>query len=315
MPLENQHYVPQTYLERFANSRKQVWVYDKKEKRRFQTHIRNIASEKAFYDSEDVERITGDKAYVEKHLGKLERQYGQHVQSLVDSLESGRFSKLSLRHRTFFSVYLTVQMSRTKESRLETAQIIDSMRAFLEDAAAAGGAEVPEGTPTIDQVDEYARDIHSSHLLDGDFIRECAQILSSHIWMVHRAYGESCFLTGDHPVNKRGHIDHPIRSFSGIASPGIEIVFPLTPRYLLTLCDRGHFSVFVPMDGTFRPLICEDNMIYYNQFPIRYSTRYVFAREPEFEFLEQLIMEEPHWADPDRQRIATNHDDKLQKSR
>ena len=118
MPLQNQHYVPKIYLERFANAQKQIWVYDKFLRRKFQAHIRNIASEKAFYDSAKMEATTGDKSFIEKKLSKLEGEYGKQIQSLVDSLNSGAFSTLSLRQKLFFSLYIAVQLARTKESRL-----------------------------------------------------------------------------------------------------------------------------------------------------------------------------------------------------
>jgi hypothetical protein len=47
-----QHYVPQFILRNFACNEKktQIWVFSKKTSKIFQTNIRNVASEKDFYD-------------------------------------------------------------------------------------------------------------------------------------------------------------------------------------------------------------------------------------------------------------------------
>ena len=41
-PTKNQHYVPQGYLRNFS-TKDQIFAYDKRERRKFKTNVRNVA--------------------------------------------------------------------------------------------------------------------------------------------------------------------------------------------------------------------------------------------------------------------------------
>lgn len=90
MTTKNQHYVPQSYLRYFANSKEQLWVYDTKDKKSFKTSIRNIASERFFYDIEELDKTTGKEQFIEKEL------FAQTIEPAFESL-------LSYIRTTYFS--------------------------------------------------------------------------------------------------------------------------------------------------------------------------------------------------------------------
>lgn len=48
--VKNQHFVPQSYLERFTVPSGKLFVFDKPRRAVFQTGPRNLASEQGFYD-------------------------------------------------------------------------------------------------------------------------------------------------------------------------------------------------------------------------------------------------------------------------
>ncbi len=192
-------------------------------------------------------------------------------------------------------------------------QMANTILAIQKKAYRDAGLEPPPDAELLDgsTSEEMARDVQHRGLLDGDEIREMAGILYRHIWVIQEAFGDEEFITSDHPFVKRGHITDTWRSMTGIASEGIEILFPLSPKYLLTLVDRRYFAAMARFDGLRRPLVCHDNMIYSNQFQIKQSNRFVLSRKKDFEFTKMIIAEEPLHGDPNRKRVETNHDDDL----
>ncbi len=312
--VKNQHYVPQAYLRHFANSKEQIWVFDKSNGQEFQTNVRNVASERRFYDNDDLGSITGDRQFIEKQLGNLEGHYETLSQALVRDLSRGRFRSISPKYRHFLATYMVVQMLRTKESRIQHEHMAKTILAIQKKAYRDRGLEIPSDTELLDGTTpkEMAQDVQHRTLLDGDHIREMAMILYRHIWVIQEAFGDEEFITSDHPFVKRGHITGTWRSMSGIASEGIEILFPLSPKYLLTLVERRHFATMARLDGLRMPLVCHDNMIYNNQFQVKQSNRFVFSRNKDFDFVRMMIAEEPIHGDPNRNRLKTNHDSELE---
>jgi hypothetical protein len=63
----NQHYVPQTYLKRFTYDGEHLWALDKVAGKSFRAHVRNVASQRLFYDMpEDLEAQAGGPQAVER---------------------------------------------------------------------------------------------------------------------------------------------------------------------------------------------------------------------------------------------------------
>jgi Protein of unknown function (DUF4238) len=71
--VKNQHYVPQFYVREFADSNKQLCVYDKCTDKVFPNAVKNVAHESYFYDipKDWAEPGTNLQAY-EKELSSIE---------------------------------------------------------------------------------------------------------------------------------------------------------------------------------------------------------------------------------------------------
>ncbi len=53
---EDRHYVPKMLLRQFSSDPKeneQIYIFDKHKDKKFLTHIRNIAAERGFYETEE----------------------------------------------------------------------------------------------------------------------------------------------------------------------------------------------------------------------------------------------------------------------
>jgi len=115
---KNHHYVPQSYLKRFAipvdkpdeaSDKRQIHVFDKFTKRSFLTNVRNVASETYFHDipednlakllewvqqeyrdAEDIQNIVDavkGLGTIEERLSRVEGQFVTMVDDLVADLE------------------------------------------------------------------------------------------------------------------------------------------------------------------------------------------------------------------------------------
>ena len=314
--VKNQHYVPQAYLRFFAKKSEQVWVYDKSSGKKFSANIRNVASEKYFYDSATLEKVTGQRQFIEKRLSSLEGRYSEVCKALIKNLQSGEFKYISPSMRHFFSVYLVVQMLRTKEHRIHIKQHTETLAALIQQRYVKEGLP-PPSTEQLTQgqsIDDLSQELQNTKLLDGSVIEEFSLILYRHIWIIQEAFKDQQFLTSDHPFVKTPHVKHPWRSMSGIRSLGIEILFPLSPKYILTLVERTHFGGLTPFDGKRLRMTSSENMVYCNQFQIYQSNRFLFSQNGNFDFAEEILREEPIHGNIDRVRLATNHDEELRRA-
>jgi hypothetical protein len=157
--------------------------------------------------------------------------------------------------------------------------------------------------------DQSVREFHARQLLDLPHILHMADILAAHIWVIARRHSSQSFYTSDEPITKHENVKIPFRGNNGIACRGVEVHLPLAHDYAITMYERNHFSDVEGLDGHLLDLDSDQYMIYQRQFPVKHSSRFVFCREDDFALARQICMEEPHWRNPDRKRVTSNHDD------
>ncbi|MCH7665345.1 MAG: DUF4238 domain-containing protein, partial [Acidobacteria bacterium] len=124
------HYVPQAYLRGFCaeGSESQVVVYDKEEKRFFQTHVKNVGQERDFYD-EDTEKVLG-------------REVEDPAKPAIDRLRDGE--AIVPEDREHMALYAAVMLTRVPESRRRSEghlpetvrETVGQVRSQLEDLTA-----------------------------------------------------------------------------------------------------------------------------------------------------------------------------------
>ena len=113
--IKNQHFVPQFYLRRFADSNEHLFVYDKRTDKSFPNNVKNIAHESYFYDiPKEWTEPGADLQAFEKALSEIE---GVHARILTRTLDFQPGGKLD--HETAFGLghMLLTQHSPTRASR------------------------------------------------------------------------------------------------------------------------------------------------------------------------------------------------------
>src|SRR5258708_17506977 len=129
--VKNQHFVPQSYLQRFTATADQakIWIFDKVTRRSFDSNVRNVASETHFYDFHDdniqalktrldqvpesqlsanAKRKLLNPHFVEHELARMEAEYAATVDELILHVEAtGSFTQ-GLKERMAY--FLTQQL-------------------------------------------------------------------------------------------------------------------------------------------------------------------------------------------------------------
>lgn len=308
-----QHYVPQFLLRNFGNGKKdQVWVYDKSSARAFPSNTKNVASESRFYDFE----YQGQTISLEPWLAQLE---GSAKSVVGFILEADSVDTLADEQRQILAAFLAVQLTRTKTFREQW----DSFPRMLREHFQRNGEQVaPES-----QVEELIQDIPANDLKEqtSRVIYTAPETYATHFlnkeWVLAATTRKAPFLLSDNPLTRQNTIDRPHRGNLGLALPGIEIYFPLSPTRALamwcpTLTETVHRRAMELKSRSGSTAAAPDphgvismsdallsgapvpyspaNVENFNSLQVIWSERYIFSTINDFELAEAMLTEHPN---------------------
>jgi hypothetical protein len=160
--LPNHHYLPQSYLRRFSNSRGQIRVYKAGTNAPpFKTSIRNVAAEVGFYQVD----VAGESP---EGIEQLLSKYEERAKSAFGNVLAGRFPP-SAEDRWAIASFLGLQMERTPENRRLYEMTVDRrmkmvahamtpqhIKAFLENEGLdASAQEIARWSDTFARVEDF----------------------------------------------------------------------------------------------------------------------------------------------------------------
>lgn len=125
--------------------------------------------------------------------------------------------------------------------------------------------------------------------------------MAGHIWLLARNDTGQPFYTSDAPVVRHAN-DPSWAGGMGLASHGIEVVFPLTPRYALVMAERTFFPRLQFLDGK-TLMLNPAGVSFYNGLQIIHSRRQVYCSEDKFDQVRDFATKYPHAFDPDRMQV------------
>jgi hypothetical protein len=297
-----QHYVPQFLLRNFGTGKKhQVWVFDKVSERAFLTHPKNIASESRFYDFE----ANGTLLTLEPYLSKVESAAKPILEGIgrLDSLAG-----LDASMKGTLAEFLSVQLTRTRAFREQWS----ALPGMIREAFASRGEVVADGSQAADIIrDLSANEVKSE---TGHFMLEARQLFAHHFlakgWVLLSTTKKQPFILGDHPLALQNMVERPGRGNLGLAVPGIEIYFPLSPVRALALWCRSLTGLALRLRGdrsgerlaasiasalsTGRPISCSnENVENMNSLQLAGSERYLFSCKNDFESIKEILRTHP----------------------
>ena len=286
--VKRSHFVPESYLRRFANEREQLYFFDKVTGKSCLARISNVGAQKAYYDLPDWAVENGeDPQIAEKFFAKFEPQWKLAIDMLIDRADKGHKEPIRANDKPSLSHLLLMQMLRTPAQREVTAQMIRGTNRVVSAIAKKFDADQPKGYP-IPASEDALRVGHIDAVFDPLQMIRSSLILHQHIWVLMKATGDKPLYTSDHPVAMRGH-----RGFIGISKPGIEIAFPLNTRYVLVLLERGHHHYARPFENQLKE-ISDDIVTYYNYNQTATCYRQVYSFTNDFSDAKSMCEMFPH---------------------
>lgn len=308
--VKNQHYVPQFYLRNFQAGNDRIYVFDKSLNKSFSSAIANVASTDYFYEI-DPKLLPSDAPFqiVEKALAQIEGSANELIADILRTLD--QTSDYLPAQKDALCPFVALQAVRTKEFRRTYADMIENMAQRIADLHLKSkfpDEQLPDFK--IAANDQVLRFQHAQQMF-GEMTAEMTQIFKSHIWCFGRNLTSQPLYTSDAPVTRYAHASHPVLGRSGFGSPGIEIAFPLSSKYVLIMCERTqHAHMALPQ---FRVNEMDESMVMrYNSMQVSQCERQVFASEPKFDLCHQMLKDHPSLGDIDRSRVSVNPDQDTQ---
>lgn len=290
-----QHYVPQFLLRNFGIGKKdKLHVLDKLTGKIFITNTKNIAAESRFYDF----TINEQDLTIETMLSKLEASAKPIIQSI---LENDSLAQLTAQDRTQLSIFLAVQMTRSKWHREQFRELPQLLEQTLRNrfGADANFSGIAEYLQTPDK-NELAMHTASSVLQAGE---NYAPHFANKLWALAGTDAKHPFQLGDNPIGMQNMINMEPMGNIGLAVRGIEIYFPLSPRRLLALWCPSHMSM---LESAARydtylaqalAAVTEKRVFHYrpenvmnaNSIQIGYAERFVFSSNGNFSLALEML--------------------------
>lgn len=292
--VKNQHYVPRTYLDKFANKEGMIWVFDKKDNKIYQTNIKNVACEKYFYDiPEKYLADCSELQIVEKHLAKIESRFGPCRDAILSQVEHNDRFDPALKDE--FAEFVLLQLLRTKLHREQ----FNAMGKLLE--------MIPNLSEQLVKSLQMPNDMlsfgHARMMFDPEILSTMKRAIISHIWIIGKNKSPVSFYTSDAPVVRFPHISNPLFGTNGVASKGIEIDFPLSPKHILIIAERSYHHTLTNLENKSLDVINEDNIKFLNGLQTSESYRHVYSDKNDFKIAFDIIKDRPYIANVDRLRI------------
>ena len=301
-----QHYVPRFYLDGFKGEGGKLWCYDKKLDRSYPSAPENLGGERLFYDTPKIEKEIGISQFLENWFRPLENAAALHLKNWRSRLASQQQFTPSITEVHDMALFMVVQLLRTPRARQMAVDLhlMAKKISFYNylgktQTELAGRIQNPlkELEMTLDK--ERWPYVHAMFLLDIKRIEEMALTLQRHIWLVSVAPAKRALFTSDNPIIKLPHASHPVLKMSGFSSPGIQIVYPLSPNHSLNLFERTFWKEFERFDRkVFDIPLADANIDFDNSIQVQHSARFIYCREDNFSLAREMCNKTPELRNP-----------------
>lgn len=299
--VKRQHYVPVFYLNGFTNANNKIFVYDKAKEKVFETGVENIACEHSFYDSDIFKSDFIEEQYIEKSYSYIESEFAPFLLGFINKIESKDKFEISNEEKNTISNFLAFQIERTKEYREILMQLSCSMKDKLKERGITDEQLLNMG---FDFNNLDPKELHLDSIVNGGDMREIlSETLKKHILILVVNNTNKPFYTSDNPIVKIANIIDDYVSYSGFASKGIEIIFPLNSKYLLVFCEREYFKELEVFENKMLHSSDVEHISYYNSHEVTGSFRQIYSSEKNFDIITELKNKYPENFDINRIRI------------
>ncbi len=299
--IKKAHFVPRFYLRKFADNKEHIFVYDKPTNKSFPTSVTNIASETHFYDlPTDALANKVNLQLIETLLSGLENDFKKIIDNALNTITSKR--RITRNQKRYMAIFMTIQYLRTSE---QIKNIIESFEKFVKVTFAETHTLNNSDKSLLEELEfnpELKSLQHAEILLDSEIIDYITNILKKHIWIVGINNTSQPLYTSDNPIVRKAQKKDPIHSTVGLDSEGIEIAFPLTPKYLLILRESRFFKKFKLLDCKSK-LLSKTDVLRYNRLQVLQSLRQIYCPSNRFNQVLEISKTQPEAFEIKRERV------------
>lgn len=207
--------------------KEKIWVFDKRTDKRANPNIKNIAAQSGFYDI----KLESELFSIEDGLSKLEDKVAPVLTKLVTSKTC---ASLSNEDRAWLATFCAVQFVRVENFRQQTREI---NQALIDKIRRLGGNERDIAQNGLGVDEESIKKFTVGFLIES--LREFPHHFASKLWFLLEAPDGGHFYIGDNPVSLHNDQDFGPYGNIGLAVPGIQIYFPISPTLVLTMWDAS----------------------------------------------------------------------------
>jgi len=225
---KKQHYVPQFLLKNWSQGKKkQIFVFDKKTNKSFLSGIKSIAHENNFYEDETL----GYENNTEIKLSELESDSAPIISKIISE---GTIKNLTDSEHKQLCLFSAVQMLRTNNTR----EFLEGFNEILSERIQGWSIDKNykvENFSNMSKEEVKSSSIRILNSLPGELV---GNFINKELILL-KAPSECCFFTSDHPITMHNHFPREHRGNLGIGLYGIEIYFPISPKYCLSfICSE-----------------------------------------------------------------------------
>lgn len=287
-----QHYIPQSYLRNFANSKKSIYTYDKIESRVYNAAIDNICCIDDFYRISDFSLNEKEQLAIEcdYFAQNIEPQYKSLIEWFINQKDECLNCKkakieLSIADKKNIAKYILIQYFRLPDMRKRISGMVDDFMLqtipILKELIAR-----KKNNPNINTLDiGYKFDPVSTHaalsFLDGELMDEFTTAFAKNYWsfLVSK---DGRFYTSDYPLAVFSHVPNVEPMYLGLAQYGGELTFPISRDIIIAIWDNQFFSNRRKDDCNLTIIDSEEEKRQ-NLLRYIYAKRYVFCHNNDFE--------------------------------
>lgn len=286
----------------FCNSRKNgryVFVYNKTDKKLFESEISNVSVERNFYRLELAEQPLGWEDFYSK---EVEPFYGTDIKQLVESVSKKQLdlnnTVLSEEIKAILAQLIIHQLIRGRGAREFMDSYLDRQSCEIKEIAYTRFRNYL--TPSLkERIDYLVDDPNMRRIamadasLNNTRILRLSALLLERVWVLLKTEEENEFLTSDNPVMFLDHDTQRATAFTnGLLSPSTVVYYPLSFNLVIVLYPKLYKNQMIEMKDKLvvldRNTVCEF-VETINKKQIEQCKRQAFAKSREtFEAIVEL---------------------------
>jgi hypothetical protein len=281
-----QHYIPVSYLTRFAEAGK-IYVHDLVKRKRYRTTIQNVANIRDFYSLEIDDK--SKEVFVEEYFAEIEGKANNVINDYIKTMNKPTGQEWALLAEFIAVMHLRVPEFRKKHLEMSQymADLLNHLSFSTEERYKKSCEQFYKGTgkkldmpygkmkEIVEKPERLRLILHQNEYMRSmlGIIPKIAEIAFCMTPLLLIANGKSRFITSDNPVILMdSNRNKPKFYGSGWLTKSIEVYFPLSPFTCLVLHWEGEPQV-LPASNQAVSIA--------NSCTAYYATRYIFSEMKE----------------------------------